>query len=253
MSIELNHTIVASHDQEAGAAFLTEVLGLPTPSRYGPFTVVEVAHGTSLDYLNQAHVQDALGVDLNYTEANNNVYYAFQSTGDEVYGYFLRDVEELLDAGIRVALYYGDADYICNWFGGEAISLAAKYADQDDFADAGYAKLMVDGHYRGDVRQYGRFSFTRVFESGHLVPYYQPEASLALFYRVINHLDVATGQTKITSTYSTKGPANSTHQEPFVPLPSPPDKPDGKNAHMKMGVNKRPAFHYEDYMRSRQP
>lgn len=51
MSVELNHTIVESRDQDAGAAFLAEILGLATPTRYGPFTVVEVAHGTSLDYL----------------------------------------------------------------------------------------------------------------------------------------------------------------------------------------------------------
>ncbi len=51
MPIELNHTIVASHDQDAGAAFLTEILGLDAPTHFGPFTVVEVAHGLSLDYM----------------------------------------------------------------------------------------------------------------------------------------------------------------------------------------------------------
>lgn len=56
MSVALNHTIVASHDQDAGAAFLTEILGLAAPTPFGPFTVVEVAHGTSLDYLTQAQV-----------------------------------------------------------------------------------------------------------------------------------------------------------------------------------------------------
>jgi catechol 2,3-dioxygenase-like lactoylglutathione lyase family enzyme len=51
MPVELNHTIVASRDQDAGARFLVEVLGLPEPVRFGPFTVVEVANGVSLDYL----------------------------------------------------------------------------------------------------------------------------------------------------------------------------------------------------------
>lgn len=54
MTVELNHTIVASHDQDAGAAFLTEVLGLPAPTHFGPFTIVEAAHGLSLDYLTSA-------------------------------------------------------------------------------------------------------------------------------------------------------------------------------------------------------
>ena len=67
------------------------------------------------DYLNQAHVQNALGVSLNYTDANDDVYFAFQATGDFVYGNFLQDLEMLLNQSVRVSLYYGDADYICNW------------------------------------------------------------------------------------------------------------------------------------------
>lgn len=66
-------------------------------------------------------MQSALGVNLNYTDANNDIYWQFQSTGDFIYGNFLEDLEMILDNGVRVSLYYGDADYICNWFGGQAI------------------------------------------------------------------------------------------------------------------------------------
>jgi catechol 2,3-dioxygenase-like lactoylglutathione lyase family enzyme len=50
MPVQLNHTIVAAHDREASAAFLTEILGLPAPVPYGPFLVVEVDNGVSLDF-----------------------------------------------------------------------------------------------------------------------------------------------------------------------------------------------------------
>ena len=53
---ELNHTIVASPDRWAGARFLTEVLGLPEPTAYGPFVVVTAANGVSLDYLDSERV-----------------------------------------------------------------------------------------------------------------------------------------------------------------------------------------------------
>jgi catechol 2,3-dioxygenase-like lactoylglutathione lyase family enzyme len=51
VSVQLNHTIVAARDSEASAAFLAEVLGLPAPSEYGPFVMVETDNGVSLDFL----------------------------------------------------------------------------------------------------------------------------------------------------------------------------------------------------------
>ena len=51
MSVELNHTIVHASDRDATATFLTEVLGLPEAGEYGPFRVVEVANGVSLDVM----------------------------------------------------------------------------------------------------------------------------------------------------------------------------------------------------------
>jgi catechol 2,3-dioxygenase-like lactoylglutathione lyase family enzyme len=51
MTVQLNHTIVFSHDKSASATFLADMLGLDQPSSYGPFMVVEVGHGTSLDFM----------------------------------------------------------------------------------------------------------------------------------------------------------------------------------------------------------
>ncbi|KAF2096817.1 peptidase S10, serine carboxypeptidase [Rhizodiscina lignyota] len=195
---------------------------------YGGRGVYDIRHpyvdptppGYFADYLNIGSVQEALGVSLNYTDSNNDIYWAFQSTGDFVYEYFTEDLEMLLDAGVRVSLYYGDADYICNWFGGQAVSLAIKYTHSKEFAAAGYAPFKVDGTEYGEVRQYGNFSFLRVYESGHEVPYYQPIAALAMFNRTISHLDIATGEDPLTADLSTEGEATATHTESFVALPS---------------------------------
>jgi catechol 2,3-dioxygenase-like lactoylglutathione lyase family enzyme len=51
MPVQLNHTIVHATDQERSARFLTDLLGLPDAVRFGPFLVVEVANGVSLDYV----------------------------------------------------------------------------------------------------------------------------------------------------------------------------------------------------------
>jgi catechol 2,3-dioxygenase-like lactoylglutathione lyase family enzyme len=52
MAVELNHTIVAARDKEASATFLAEILGLPAPGHLGPFAMVEVANGVTLDFMN---------------------------------------------------------------------------------------------------------------------------------------------------------------------------------------------------------
>ncbi|KAL4902501.1 hypothetical protein BDW74DRAFT_157917 [Aspergillus multicolor] len=172
-------------------------------------------------FLQQDWVMDALGVNINYTMSNNEVYYAFQQTGDFVWPNFIEDLEEILTYPVRVTLIYGDADYICNWFGGQAVSLAVKHPHSRQFQAAGYTPLLVDGVEYGETREYGNFSFSRVYEAGHEVPYYQPAASLQLFNRTLFGWDIAEGNVKIWPGYSTNGTAWPTHTESFVPLPTP--------------------------------
>ncbi|MEV4801465.1 VOC family protein [Nonomuraea sp. NPDC049421] len=49
MSVQLNHTIVPARDRDATADFLVDVLGLEPAPVYGPFRVVTLANGVSLD------------------------------------------------------------------------------------------------------------------------------------------------------------------------------------------------------------
>jgi catechol 2,3-dioxygenase-like lactoylglutathione lyase family enzyme len=51
VTVRLNHTIIAAHDKEKASLFLTGILGFPTPSLLGPFAVVPVGDGTSLDFM----------------------------------------------------------------------------------------------------------------------------------------------------------------------------------------------------------
>ncbi|MDN3359831.1 VOC family protein [Actinomadura sp. DC4] len=51
MPVQLNHTIVHITDKRGSAELLAEILGLPAPTAYGPFAVVQVANGVSLDFL----------------------------------------------------------------------------------------------------------------------------------------------------------------------------------------------------------
>lgn len=51
MGVELNHTIVHCRDPRQSAQFLAAILGRPDPVGFGPFLVVELDNGVSLDFL----------------------------------------------------------------------------------------------------------------------------------------------------------------------------------------------------------
>jgi hypothetical protein len=51
MTVELNHTIVHTRDRDGAATDVARVLGLPAPTSYGPFAVVTLDNGVSLDFL----------------------------------------------------------------------------------------------------------------------------------------------------------------------------------------------------------
>ncbi|GME33913.1 carboxypeptidase s1 [Neofusicoccum parvum] len=171
-------------------------------------------------YLNTAPIQNALGVDLNYT-SSNLIYNAFSLSGDFAAPY-LPDLEKLLEWDVQVSLVYGDADYICNWLGGEALSLAANWTGAEEFSTAGYTNLMVDGQAYGETRQYGKLSFTRVWNAGHEVPFFQPAAAFQIFNRTSYGFDIATGEIPVSpnSTYATNGTEKTTHTTTLPPLPS---------------------------------
>ena len=51
MTVQLDHTIVSARDSKASATFLAVILGLPPPTRFGPFQVVKLDDGVSLDFI----------------------------------------------------------------------------------------------------------------------------------------------------------------------------------------------------------
>ncbi|KAL9098637.1 MAG: hypothetical protein Q9163_005741 [Psora crenata] len=178
---------------------------------------------TYLEYLNAAEVQAAIGAGVNYTQSNDAVNSAFQYTGDRERGNSIAQMAYLLSLGVRVALIYGDRDYVCNWLGGQAVSfsVAAQSPAYAPFFAAGYADIVVNNSYVGGaVRQYGNLSFSRIYGAGHLVPAYQPETAFTVFTRIIMGNDISFGDIVDLSTYMSDGPANATYTT------KPPDQKD---------------------------
>jgi catechol 2,3-dioxygenase-like lactoylglutathione lyase family enzyme len=82
----LNHTIVHCRDGATSSTFLTEVLGIDAPKEWGPFHVVELGNGVSLDYMTTGPEYDFL-----------SGHYAFLVTEAEFDEIFGRIQERRLD------------------------------------------------------------------------------------------------------------------------------------------------------------
>ena len=137
---------------------------------------------------------------------------AFGSSNDMYRGGMLEDLAYILSHGIKVAMMYGDRDMACPWQGGEAASLAIPYSYNESFAAAGYAPILVNETYvGGQVRQYGNLSFSRVYQAGHMIPSYQPEAAYRIFMRAMFDRDIATGLLPLSDALMTVGPSDVRH------------------------------------------
>jgi carboxypeptidase C (cathepsin A) len=166
-----------------------------------------------VEYLNSRQVQQSIGSAVNYTDSSLTVFNNFIQTGDVIQDDPLIDLSYLLSNNVRIALIYGDADYICNWMGGQAVANALastvnRYTSP--FAGAGYAEVVVNQSYiGGSVKQFANLSFVRIYDAGHQVPAYQPETAFTIFTRVILGTSVATGENIDSTSFQTDGPSQS--------------------------------------------
>lgn len=173
-------------------------------------------------YLTEESVLGAIGSPVNFSVHSTAVSSSFANSYDEFRGGFLEAVGYLLDHGIKVHMMYGDRDYACNWIGGEKASLAVPYSHSEDFARAGYAPFLTEKGVAGLTRQYGNYSFSRVFQAGHMVPAYQPEAAYEIFMRATFNRDIPTGLQAVKDDLSTDGPSDTWHvvnEPPKQPTP----------------------------------
>ncbi|CAG8949403.1 hypothetical protein HYFRA_00005032 [Hymenoscyphus fraxineus] len=175
---------------------------VPDPFPYSYYT----------DYLGTERVQQAIGAYQNYSGYSSAVGRAFAATGDDSReAGTVEALRKLVEQGINTVLFAGDADYNCNWLGSEAV---AEVVNTPGYSSAGYTNITTsDSIVHGQVKQSGLFSFSRIYESGHEVPFYQPLVALELFDRAINGKDIATGLVDVKSGYITNGTAKSTYRE----------------------------------------
>lgn len=129
-------------------------------------------------YLNSALVRKTLGVgDIEWEECNMGV-------NADFFGDFMRDNEQdlvpMLEDDIRVLIYAGDRDLICNWLGNRRWVDALAWSGSEGWSQAQEQPWSAKGSNApaGTVTSYDTLTFVKVFQAGHMVPMDQPQASL---------------------------------------------------------------------------
>ncbi|KAJ2390810.1 hypothetical protein GGI05_003121 [Coemansia sp. RSA 2603] len=129
-------------------------------------------------YLNSPAVQKELGAEVKkFVSCSDKVNYGFSLNGDLMKP-FHQEIPPLLEDGIRVLIYAGDADFICNWYGNKAWSLEMEWPGKQAFNKIDDSPWLAGLDAAGEARSYDNFTFLRVFGAGHMVPYDQPANSL---------------------------------------------------------------------------
>jgi len=143
-------------------------------------------------YLDKPDVRKTLGVDPsigNFTSCSYAVSGAFGAKLDGLQP--TQDwVASLLERGVRALIYVGTYDWICNWVGNEAFTLAMEWSGQAQFVQQPLKEWTVDGKTAGKIRSAGGLSFVTVDGAGHMVPYDKPREALELIDRWLKEEDI---------------------------------------------------------------
>ncbi|KAJ7947872.1 Carboxypeptidase [Quillaja saponaria] len=129
-------------------------------------------------FLNRKSVKDALGVgDIEFESCSNDVY-------DAMYNAWMRNLEvgipALLEDGIRMLVYAGEYDLICNWLGNSRWVHAMKWSGQQQFGAAVTVPFIVDSAQAGLMKNHGPLTFLKVHDACHMVPKDQPKPALLM-------------------------------------------------------------------------
>mmetsp|Transcript_15332 Transcript_15332/g.17048 ORF Transcript_15332/g.17048 Transcript_15332/m.17048 type:complete len:436 (+) Transcript_15332:1-1308(+) len=129
--------------------------------------------------LASADVKKALGVDPSrgWVDCATEVHTLL--IGDWVQS-FRDDVPKLLQNGVRVLVYSGMEDFVCNYMGGERWLNSMKWSGQDQFLDEEMQPWIVNATDAGFKKSVKGLTWLTVANAGHMVPMNQPENALEM-------------------------------------------------------------------------
>jgi carboxypeptidase C (cathepsin A) len=143
------------------------------------------------NYLNSASVQKSLGVydqGITWETCNYEVNSLF---GNDVIESFRYEIPSIMAYGVKVVVYNGDLDLICNWVGGKMWVEGMSWPGKAAFNAAPMKTWHVHGTPAGQAKTAQGLTFVRVYQAGHMVPHDQPENALDLLSHIVKNTPFA--------------------------------------------------------------
>ncbi|CAE6415970.1 unnamed protein product [Rhizoctonia solani] len=144
------------------------------------------------NFLDRPETRKALGVHPsigNYTGCSSDVGMRFSASLDHFHSNQWY-VAGLLERGVKVLVYVGTYDWICNWVGNQKWVMALDWTGSAEFAAQKDRNWIVDGRVAGFTRSANGLTFATVDAAGHMVPYDKPKEALAMLTRWLEGKDL---------------------------------------------------------------
>ncbi|KAG6326546.1 hypothetical protein ID866_12543 [Astraeus odoratus] len=137
-----------------------------------------------VNYLQTPAIQKQIGAETKYSECSSKPYDLVINTGDDARTW-LPQLAELANSGLKILMWAGDTDIICNWIGIYAAILSMDWYGKETLNNTPLTNITLDGTPIASVVNVDNFSFARVYGAGHEVPAFQPAAAFEIFSQVI--------------------------------------------------------------------
>lgn len=125
-----------------------------------------------IDYLSLPTTRELLGVSpsvpAGFAPCNDTVFAAFSQTLDEYHETYTQ-VSQLLERGVRVLIYVGTYDWICNWIGNERWTLKMPWSGQEAFVSQPLTDWQISGYAVGKTRSANGLTYATITGAGHMV------------------------------------------------------------------------------------
>jgi len=143
---------------------------------YGPFERGAIA------FFSNPAIQKALGVNGTYSPGNLDVHEAMKSD-------FALDltvhIGKLLDEGVKVYIFYGVDDYVCNVYGGISATNKIPWKGRDKYLKQEFKDWTIGNITYATYKEHENLKFIMVKNSGHSIFFRQKYFGLELFKELI--------------------------------------------------------------------